>query len=36
MPLEVLGKFQALLRHDDRETKEDMFVIKELRQPLVG
>lgn len=36
MPLEVLGKFQALLRHDDRETKEDVFVIKGLRQPLVG
>ena len=29
-PLEVLGKFQALLRHDDRETKEDVFVIKGL------
>ena len=35
-PLEVLGKFQANLRHNDRETQDDVFVIKGLRQPLVG
>ena len=36
MPLEVLGKFQANLRHDDRETQDYVFVINGLRQPLVG
>ena len=35
-PLEVLGKFPANLRHNDRETQDDVFVIKGLRQPLIG
>ena len=35
-PLEVLGKFQANLRHNDRETQDDVLVIKGLQQPLVG
>lgn len=29
MTLDILGKFQALLKHEDRETKEDVFVIKD-------
>ena len=35
-PLEVLGKFQANLRQNDKKTQDDVFVIKGLRQPLVG
>ena len=29
-PLEVLGKWQTNLRHNDRETQDDVFVIKGL------
>ena len=32
----MVGKFQATLRYDNKEIKEDVFVIKGLRQPLVG
>ena len=35
MSLKILRNFQANLRHN-RDTQDDVFVIKGLRQPLVG
>ena len=35
-PIEVMGKFKANLKRGSKETEQDIYVVRDLKEPLLG